>query len=310
LTGGIPLHTPTNCPWGGCECEWKEVKSNFMYFIQCFTLTKENKETKSLSYFIELFLTEYKNQQKIIDSILVSKITVKGVCKYLFDYTLNESELDCLHSASLEWKKEIAMKGKGDLKTKKNAIQLVLNIIQKNKDVYAIFSEKWNLPEFYSVVMQPFIISPMINVPDIMCNTEILLQQNKISITNTITNTLIDKIIYSFHPFPILERYDPKTDIQYFIPLDSLTKFENFDKQTSILSFGYGERKCAGQHYAYQIITPFLKKYFESPQKFSPLQNHLYSGRVNDNRVNIYELLYMTFTMFQILISCFSEKLT
>ena len=47
---------------------------------------------------------------------------------------------------------------------------------------YNIFKTNWENPLYYSVIMQPFIISPMINISDILCNVELLLQQKKMSL--------------------------------------------------------------------------------------------------------------------------------
>ena len=293
-----------------CDNElWKEVKQNFIFFINEWNkLNKENenknKKTNYLSMHVEYYIRELINQNKIIDSIHISKITVKSICKYLFDYSLNEFEIDCLYKSSVEWKKEIALKGKGDLAIKKKAIEIIIKIIRKNPKIYEIFKEKWEDPRYYSVIMQPFIISPMINIPDILCNVQLLLKNKKINIMDEINYTFIDRIIYSYHPFPILERYDIKTDTQYFIPYDSLLTFDNYDKKTNILVFGNGARKCAGAHHAYQIIQPFIELYFEDIRNnrnlFNPIKNHIYSGRINDGVFNITELMYMCYCICNI----------
>ena len=291
-----------------CDNElWKEVKQNFIIFIQHFNnINKEKKEPNQLSYYIETNIQEIITQNKVINSILISKITVKSICQYLFNYILDDFETEILYKSSVEWKKEIAMKGKGDLFMKKKAIQIMINIINNNSKIYDIFGSHWENPKYYSVIMQPFIISPMINIPDILCNVELLLQQKKLNITDEVNYTLIDKCIYSYHPFPILERYDPITDTQYFISLDNLVNFDNFDKKTNILVFGSGIRKCAGSQYAYQILQPFIKSYFDNIHynqciNFSPIQNHVYSGRINDNDFDIYQLTYMCYRILYIL---------
>ena len=175
-----------------------------------------------------------------------------------------------------------------------------MQIIKKTKKIYDIFDDKWNSPEYYSVIMQPFIISPMINVSDIMTNYQLLINNKKIQINEKITNDLIDKIIYSYHPFPILERYDSIKNIQYFIPLDNLTNYENYDNNTKILSFGYGPRRCAGSQYMYKIMEILLNSYQENVCLFNPIKNHKYSGRINDI-FHLYESLYMLYEIFCII---------
>jgi hypothetical protein len=125
--------------------------------------------------------------------------------------------------------------------------------------------------------MQPFIIYPMINISDIMVNYQELIANKKININDLITHDLIDKIIYSYHQFPILERYDEITNTQYFIPLDVLTKYENYNDNTKILSFGYGPRKCAGSQYTYKIMEILLNSYQKYTNKISDLSEKNYS---------------------------------
>ena len=133
-----------------------------------------------------------------------------------------------------------------------------------------------------------------------MCNIVILLKNKKITINDTFNNKFIDRIIYSYHPFPILERYCPINDIQYFIPLDTLCNFDNFNNNTKSLVFGYGIRRCAGTYYAYQILESFIKKYFSNNNLFNPSKNHLYSGRINDKFV-LTEIIYMFYKISKIL---------
>jgi hypothetical protein len=41
-----------------------------------------------------------------------------------------------------------------------------------------------------------------------------LIKTKKIPIDEPITNQIINQVIYSYHPFPILERFDPDTCTQ------------------------------------------------------------------------------------------------
>lgn len=79
-------------------------------------------------------------------------------------------------NASWEWRKEISVRGKANYKTKLLAIEKLINILQEpekyviNKEsyeriqkIYSIYGEKWKLPKYFSLILQPFIISPCIN---------------------------------------------------------------------------------------------------------------------------------------------------
>ena len=275
--------------------EWISLKNNFIFFI-----SKIKKDYNQLYNIIDEIIETYVKQNKMIYSCTISKIVCMAFCNFLFNYNLSEYELDILYKSSIEWRKEISLKGKGNIEIKLEAINIILQIIKKTKNIYDIFEDKWNNPHYYSIIMQPFIISPMINISDIMVNYQVLINNKKILINNEITQDLIDKIIYSYHPFPILERYDIIKNTQYFIPLDVLTNYENYNNNTKILSFGYGPRKCAGSQYTYKIMEILLKKYQKNIYLFDLIKNHKYSGRIND-KFNLYESIYMLYKLFCII---------
>ena len=277
--------------------QWVQVKQNFLNFTNRFHI--DNK-IAFIGDYIENYINHYLNSNDIIDSKLISKITVQSFCKFLFDIEINLNDLDTLYQASIEWRKEISMKGKGNMNIKVNAINIILNYIKNNNKVYLIFNENWEKPEYYSIILQPFIISPMINASDIMVSVQSLLSKSLISSDEVINNNLINKIIYSYHPFPILERFDPSTNTQYFLPLDQLTTFNNYSDLYKNVVFGTGPRRCSGQLYAYVILNKFIGVYFKNQKKFNPLLNHKYSGRNND-KFNIRESLYMGKILLKIL---------
>jgi len=279
--------------------KWIEVKKNFLTFTNI--LNVDNK-INLISNYVEDYTNNYLISNHIIDSILISKIIVKSFCKFIFDIEINPNDLEILYQASIEWRKEIAIKGKGDIKIKLDAIKIILNYITNNNKIYLIFNEDWKKPEYYSVILQPFIISPMINISDIMVSLQLLLSNSFVSITEPITDELINKIIYSYHPFPILERFDPISNTQYFIPLDQLTKSNEYSDLYKNLVFGSGPRKCNGQLYAYVILKKLTNIYFLNIKKFNPILNHKYSGRNNDN-FNLQESIYMGKIMLKILFS-------
>ena len=260
-----------------CDGEqWIRTKRNFMTFMKAISL-KHIGDT----------VTSYCEQTSFLDSEQIGKITVSSFCSHIFGHHLSDSELDVLYKASLEWRKDIAMKGYGDMRKKMNAIRLILNLVYKHDTLYSIFGELWNEPEYYSVILQPFIISPMINIPDIMTNAHLLRRQGHELLT---TDDFISRIVYAYHPFPVLERMYNGT--QYFIPLDQLTNFGNYDTANKPLVFGSGPRKCPGSQFAIEMIRSFILYYNQYPTKCDPTRNHLYSGRNNDT-FNLGETGYM-----------------
>ena len=57
---------------------------------------------------------------------------MQAFCKFLFDIEINLNDLDILYQASIEWRKEISMKGKGNMDIKVNAINIILSYIKNN----------------------------------------------------------------------------------------------------------------------------------------------------------------------------------
>jgi hypothetical protein len=270
-----------------CDGEqWIRTKRNFMTFLQRVSTHNE----KRIEECIEERLIE---DRLFVDSPQISKIVVYGICKSALDHSLTSEELELLYSASIEWRKEIAMKGNGDMRVKVAAIALIMQIVKQNDHVYSIFGEKWDDPEYYSVIMQPFIISPMINVADIMSNAAIIRNSGTKLL---LTDDFIKQVIYSYHPFPVLERM--YKGVQYFIPLDKLTKFDNYDQRTASLAFGQGPRKCPGSLIAINVVRPLLKFYRDNPTLCDPTKGHLYSGRNNDT-FNVRETVHQLIRLIQ-----------
>jgi hypothetical protein len=83
---------------------------------------------------------------------------------------------DLLVHASWEWRKEISVRGKADREVKDRTVKTFLNILEEpekyvvNSDdvvrvqkIASVFGEKWKQPEYFSLILQPFLISPCIN---------------------------------------------------------------------------------------------------------------------------------------------------
>lgn len=259
--------------------EWIEQKKLYIEFI------KHIPSTKLLEEITEEITTKY--IYKEIDSYKIAKIVLEIMIKWLFDLNILEDDLNIIVYASIEWKKEIAIKGQGNIKLKYKTIDIINNLINKSK-YYDIFKDKWTDPLYYSIILQPFIISPMINIPDIA------IYINKYE--------TIDEAIFYHHPFPLLERYIEKDlyinneliikkNTQVFIPYDTIFKNIDYNKNKTLI-FGSGPRKCAGINYAYGILKP-LFKILKNNKNFKPEKNHKYSGRNNDNDTYIFYPLYI-----------------
>jgi hypothetical protein len=213
---------------------------------------------------------------EIITSREIGILTIRIFMQYLFGrFEPDEYHYKCcdeLYDASIEFRKEIALKGFGNTEKKNRAVEIIREYIIKSK---------YNLPnDIYSisVILQPFIISPAINVSDVAINWDL----NKSVESNIVRN----------HPFPILEReviIDGRI-IQVFIPTDEL----------KILPFGYGQRQCTGK----AIATTFLETFFTvliEKNVYRPSENHLFSGRDNDASYSIEETIFQVQTVIRLL---------
>lgn len=209
-----------------------------------------------------------------ITSREIGILTIQIFLQYIFGkfepYKIEYHKRCCrdLYDASLEFRKEIALKGKGDPTKKQMAVYIIREYLSAS--IYNLPDDIYSI----SVVLQPFIISPAINVSDIAIGWD--LKQS------------VDANIVRHHPFPILEReicVDGK-QYQVFIPTDEL----------HILPFYYGSRQCSGK----AIATTFLETFFTTLIErniFKPRENHVYSGRDNDNRDNLEAILFQIRTL-------------
>lgn len=259
---------------------WHELKCNFLTFQK---LAPPKAELGLIAqHELNKFLDENNGR---INSKEIAKITLKIFTKYIFKDTtfdhdstmteLSEEQIDKIYQGGIEYRKEIAMKGKGDTKKKLEAIDIMVHLLSNNSK----YKDMWDWTEsiHYSVVMQPFIISPMINVSDIAVtvhqNRAVFAQSQDISL-------YIDYCIKLAHPFPVLERYDRTTNTQVFIDLNSLPT----NDKTMAFNYSHGPRACTGRHLAREFLNKFFGVVLTRDEiDFRPKEKHVYSGRDNDN---------------------------
>jgi hypothetical protein len=178
----------------------------------------------------------------------------------------------------------------------------LINLINRSP-YHHLFGDAWSTPECYSIIMQPFILSPMINVTDIAVTAY------------RHPDMSIHELIHYYHPFPIMERYvekdivaldstDPSVLInantQVFIPLETIGKLVKYTRNLWT-PFGIGPRKCQGSQYALALLTELILHCKDNPN-FMPEKNHKYSGRNNDQlsfSESMYQLVLFTKILFR-----------
>jgi hypothetical protein len=222
----------------------------------------------------------------VIDAEAIAQLSVQAVVEYLFDAPWHE-DMRVIVDASWEWRKEIAVRGKADAAVKAAAIARVIALLRATPKLWALFGEKWTTPRYYSLILQPFLISPCINAGDIAVT---LASQPTLS---------LEDAIRAAHPFPIFERF-VRSDIK--APDGSGRVAVKGGTQVIIFTsdlrgagawpaFGAGPRACAGTNLALALLRP-VHATLRPAATFAPARNHRFSGRNNDGNVSLSEMWY------------------
>jgi hypothetical protein len=139
---------------------WKEMSDNFHLLLRrCPSVGK-------LTEITQVCARKLIEENVLIDADRVAKLSVE----IFIEYTLGmhwRSDFQIFVDASWEWRKEIAIKGRADESVKLRAVDLIIALIKESEgstqDLWSLFKDDWRLPEYYSLLLQPFIISPCIN---------------------------------------------------------------------------------------------------------------------------------------------------
>ena len=154
-----------------------------------------------------------------------------------------------LVAASWEWRKEIAVRARADVGLKRQAVDIVVNdLLKGHPALWRLFGDKWSQPRYYSLILQPFLVSPAINVGDIA----VAMKANpKLS---------LDAAMRQMHPFPIFERWVEKdVVVRGKVAVRANTQVIMFtadfrDSKTVWPAFGAGPRACAGTTLALGLL--------------------------------------------------------
>eukprot|EP00048_Salpingoeca_helianthica_P016276 m.231418 g.231418 ORF g.231418 m.231418 type:complete len:523 (-) comp18356_c0_seq1:24-1592(-) len=188
--------------------------------------------------------------------------------------SFTQADLDILVNASVEWRRAIALRGPASEQAKADAVNVVLSLIRRSS-LWELFGEQWAEPAYYSLILQPFLISPAINVADVMVTVSNLTKEERSSFD-------VKQIIALAHPFPILERRiaDDRFSTQG-LPRGTHVIIFTSDLQVPSV-FGAGRRVCAGADLALSLLEPLVA----APPE-------LYSGRDNDSNLSLAEMWYL-----------------
>jgi hypothetical protein len=216
--------------------------------------------------------------------------------------------------AAHEWKKELAVKAPGDKQVKMDFLLFMQAALQRS----TLGQEKeFDCSSIHdlSAILQPYIISPIINVPDIFAGIEYHIRQHpehqSAAGDKDARRCLLLEVLRLSHPFPVLERTLERDEpfarkgTHFFINLDVMRQCKKFvparwtsdpsaQKQDGItgsnveysaIPFGAGPRACIGKHLAMDLLDALLEHFGRdmSPEMFNPTHGHTISGRTNDS---------------------------
>lgn len=288
---------------------WQTLKKNFLVIQKELPPKAELGNIAEIR--VKIFLDECGNR---INSRDISKLTLRIFTDWIFkdssfEYedrsfdSLSEDMIERLYLASVEFKRTIALKGEGCMRIKQDSVNLMVDLLSHNSKFKHLFND-WSEPVNYSAVMQPLLISPMINVPDIAVS--VLNNWHSYVPASTDVDKFIDVCIQAAHPFPMLERFDEATNTQIFIDLNSLDMAE----RNLAYNYSLGPRACIGRHYAREFLARFFKVILErNGVQFMALEHHNYSGRNNDNG-NLAESIYQFKLLFSVMATLIGERIS
>ena len=272
------------------------------------------------------------NANFVLDAEQISRLTANILFDLVFLRYMSPCEEDLFYRASIEWRKELAVKGVGSKAVKNEFWALLGELLEASPyaDDMKQYQDKRNL--FLSLFAQPLIISPQINFSDIMAAVFGFLRQDPalyakaLEAANSCDIEYLRNVCFESirlkHPFPILERElssdievdgtSIKSGTQVYITYDDFDQDQTFDPERwqsgkknpyRHMLFGSGKRMCRGKNLAQEILGEMLRGLLlEIPDaKIKPSENHLFSGRDNDNKDSLTTILYQIRIFFKLI---------
>ena len=251
-----------------------------------------------------------------IDANAVARFSLAVFVEYVFGRAWEE-KFEVLVDASWAWRREIAVRGCADGSVKRAAVRLVVDdLIRNDEALWAIHGEAWREPRNYSLIMQPFLISPAINVGDVA----VALKRRP--------GLRLEDAMRDAHPFPIFERFVSE-DVYVDRRVDRGGKTTSgrknvlaVRKNTQVIMFtsdfrgsnvpwpvfGAGARMCAGTSAALGVLRAVATTLSAAGDAFAPEAGHKYSGRHNDGVSSLGEAWYFAKTVVPIVLGFGRER--
>lgn len=259
----------------------------------------------------------------VLDGEEVSRLTAFILFELVFSREMSPRENDLFYQASLEWRKEIAIKGEASSEIKAEFWESLTSLIRESRFAEEFSSHTNEADRYRSLFAQPLFLSPQINVSDIFASLFRYLEENATLYAKakaaalggdreTLQHYCLETIRLK-HPFPVLEReLTRKLNIQgreveagthVYIALDEFDQDPVFQparwERSAVnpyrgLPFGTGQRMCLGKDLALELMSELLTSIFKHipASKIRTASNHAYSGRDNDGKDSWATILY------------------
>jgi hypothetical protein len=226
----------------------------------------------------------------VLDSVAVHRALASVLHELIFFEEPSDAVIDTWVESSISWRARVGLKAAGTRPIRDTAFNLCAQLIDKSAPLQKALQGIRSVEERVSIVLQPFILSPLINVSDGFVAAAAILQkdieQKKCRFDCRTTDDaqhLAWTALRAFPPFPILERVlphdwhgDPSLQggMHVFIPSDRISHslfvanrdVVHFDPSVSDvqhphnwLAFGAGSRACPGQALGINLLTSLIK---------------------------------------------------
>ena len=269
----------------------------------------------------------------LVDATVVSRLTAGALHRVVFGHAPADEVRDLLYQASIEWRKEIAIKGRGD-RAVKDAFMAWLEHALETSSWAELLAEAEDPVHVLSAFAQPLLISPQINLADIFVTLFDLLEADpelEARVRGWAADGRDDLLLGSLmeatrlgHPFPVLERWLPRDvdaggrrfekGTQVFMMMDSLKQDPTVeperwtgpreDNPYADLPFGSGPRMCTGRPLAERLMVELLRGllFAVPPAQLRPQDGNPYSGRKNDGKDDLKGVLHQLSVFGKVLV--------
>ena len=171
----------------------------------------------------------------------------------------------------------------------------MLDLLRSTPKLWALHGEDWTQPRYFSLILQPFIISPAINVGDIAVAMK------------AHPDLKLEEAMRRMHPFPIFERWvERDVVVRGEVAVRANTQVIMFTSDFGDATipwpvFGAGPRACAGTKLALGLLQT-MRERLASSSAFAPERGHRFSGRNNDGVTTPAEAWYFVKTVVPIVL--------